>query len=264
MGSVEDKREGQKALHSLRSSWCPAWHSPLCYEKEQGKVHQKRKASTQEKAAAVPCVPEPGNTTHRPEENKEGTRSACVSTHTYVCVVHTHALHLPIQPLFWSSTEPALIPRCTQRQAAPRQRQLEPGNTKSGRTYCRCSVPRPCRACDLSWRDTAGDSELSLLSTSPAHSPPRRQIGPSPSLLSYRHATLGRPALSPVLLLPSRALSSPFQHTPSSDPASHAHEKKATMSSAAFQRGLSTAPSPSPARQVKAPWEPCYWICSCS
>lgn len=89
MGSVEDKQEGQKALHSLRSSWCPAWHSPLCYEKEQGKVHQKCKASTQENRA-VPCVPDPGNTTHKPEENEERTRSACVSTHTYVHVVHTH------------------------------------------------------------------------------------------------------------------------------------------------------------------------------
>lgn len=80
------------------------------------------------------------------------------------------------------------------------QWRLHLSNAKS---QCWCNEPRPCRACDLSCRDAAGDSELSLLSTSPAHSPPPQQIPTLPSLLAYRQTILFSSLLPSDFLVPS-------------------------------------------------------------
>jgi len=135
-----------------------------------------------------------------------------------LCVyIHMYMSHTDIHTYFKSSNSaslPILHTTCSSYQMHTKvdnvqsQRWLPLGTANS---ECRRSVPTPCQACDLSWRDAAGDSELSLLSTSPAHSPPPQQIGTLPQLLSCRYTILFSSLLSSDFLVSSG--SSPLSFT---------------------------------------------------
>lgn len=141
MGSVEDKGEGEKGLHSLRSWWRPAWHSPLYYEKDQAKIYYNCRASTQERNEAVCCWLDLSDEAHRPK-NKEWTKS--ISVCIYVCIDRTHTctLNLPIWLLFCPFTQPKSLQvsdtcqgsQCSELAAAPPQECQKPVPVQRAKT----------------------------------------------------------------------------------------------------------------------------------